>query len=138
MWDLKVNIKLLNQPCKTAEWLADWLTDWLRHLGTRRAREYSSTQGTCSFEALEHLQGTWAHRQSRHLGTWHSDTWALGHSGTWALEALKALCLADSYQECLERRLWKILHYRELSSNKLFCTLFKCRTWWGKILIASE
>ena len=108
MWALKVDINLLSQHCKPADWLADWLTDWLRHL---------CTQGTQTLEHLRHYKDTWALKtleghvsiptlrvlghlvhsgtrralgHSRHLGTW--GTWALkGHFGTRALKALGLL-----------------------------------------------
>ena len=108
MWALKVDINLLSQHCKPADWLADWLTDWLRHL---------CTQGTQTLEHLRHYKDTWALKtleghvsiptlrvlghlvhsgtrralgHSRHLGNW--GTWALkGHFGTRALKALGLL-----------------------------------------------
>ena len=96
MWALKVDINLLNQHCKSADWLADWLTDWLSHLGTQ------GTQGNRTLKHLRHsgTPGTRrAHGHSGYLGTWgtrraigHSctqGTWALeGHLGTWAIKAL--------------------------------------------------
>ena len=106
VWALKVDINLLNQHCKPADWLTDWLTDWLRHLGIQ------CTQGTrvlehLGFKALEGHLGTRALKALGHLDTWgtwaleghvgtqalktlgHSGTWALGHSkGTWALGQL--------------------------------------------------
>ena len=74
-------------------------------------KEIGHSKGTQT--SLEgHSKDTWELGHSRHLGsppleghtsthgTWalgHSDTWAPGHSKcTWALEALDALCLADS------------------------------------------
>ena len=70
---LKIDVNLLNQPCKTAEWLTDWLTDLLRHLDSLDTRRLET------LKALKKLE--------RHLGT--GDTRALeGHldtQGTWAL-----------------------------------------------------
>ena len=86
VWALKVDINLLNQHCKPADWLTDWLTDWLRHLGIQ------CTQGTRVLEhlglkALEGHLGTRALRALGHLDTW--GTWALeGHVGTQALKTL--------------------------------------------------
>ena len=123
MWALKVDISLLNQHCKPADWLADWLTDWLRRLctqGTQALKHSRCSKGTlvpqhsgyldtwCTWALKWHL-GTWALqalRHVRHLATQktllHSDTqgtWALGHSGTWPLKVLEALYLADSFKK---------------------------------------
>ena len=70
---LKIDVNLLNQHCKPAEWLADWLTHLLRHL---------DSQGTRTLEALK------AFGHSRYF-----ETWPLKHLGTWALGTLY---LADS------------------------------------------
>ena len=87
------------------DWLTDWLTNWLTEaLGLSRHSKTWNTQGTQeTWRALGHWRhsGTWrALWHSRHLGIRalkkHSGTQALGHSGTWALEALEALYLADS------------------------------------------
>ena len=130
VWALKVDINLLNQHCKPADWLADWLTYWLRHLGAQ------GTQGTRALEHLRHSKGTWAlgHsmysknksvlRHSGHSSTWgtlalgslrclgtqraleHSNTqgtWALEHSkGTWAMEVLETFYLADSIRSIIQ------------------------------------
>ena len=97
---LKVDINLLNQPCKKADWLGDWVTDLLTHFDSQ------GTKDTRALKTLRHLRysGIWralghsATRHLRHSGTpsalGHSGTWALGHwKGTWALDALY---LADS------------------------------------------
>ena len=68
----------------------------MRHPGTRRVPGNSGTQGTRALGYLRH-SGT---RVLKALG--HLATQALGHSstqktlGTWALEALEVLYLADS------------------------------------------
>ena len=57
----------------------------LRHSGTCRALNHSGTQGTLAFRHL----GT---RALKHL----SGNWTLRHSGTYSLETLETLYLADS------------------------------------------
>ena len=85
---LKVDINLLNQHYKLADWQVDWLTDLLRRF---------DSQGTKDTRAVEHLKHS---RHSRHSGTrkalgfWGTQgTWTLGHfsKNTRALKALKAL-----------------------------------------------
>ena len=85
MWALEVDINLLNQHRKPADWLADWLTDWLKHLGTQ------GTEGTRDLERLRQSKGTRALKVLQE----HVDSpalralWALGHSkGTWTLKTL--------------------------------------------------
>ena len=93
----KVDINLLNQHYKPADWLADWLTALLRHFdsqGTKSTRqlEYlkhsrhsrqSSTRR--ALEALRHSKGTRAFKELKalegHLGAWGTRR-APGHSGT--------------------------------------------------------
>ena len=102
---LKIDVNLLNQPCKTAEWLTDWLTDLLRHLDSLDIRKTWNTQGTQeTWRTLGHWRHSGTRRapgHSRHLGTWplrhlsiralerHLGTQALGHSGTRALGHLR-------------------------------------------------
>ena len=62
---IKIDVNLLNQHCKPADWLAEWITDLLRHF---------DSQGTKDTWALEHLRHP---RHSKHLGT--QGTWTLGH-----------------------------------------------------------
>ena len=95
---LKVNINLLNQHCKPADWLADSLTDRLRHLGSQGTRTLEQLRHSKDIWAIRHSmhsKGTWVLRHSGHLGTWTlghlKGTWTFGHSrqlGTWALETL--------------------------------------------------
>ena len=105
MWALKVDINLLNQHCKPADWLAGWLTDWLKHLcnqitqGTRALKVLKALEGQISTLALRTLghsgtqralgplvtQGTRAFGHFRHSDTQraleHSTLKGLGHSG---------------------------------------------------------
>ena len=67
--DPKVDINLLNQYYKPADWLAEWLAVVLRHFDSK------GTKGTKGTRSLEHLRHS---RNSRHSGTQR----ALGHSGT--------------------------------------------------------
>ena len=65
---LEVDVNLLNQHCKKADWLADWLTYWcISTLKAQKTLSHSNTWGT---------QGTWALK---------------GHLGTRALKALETL-----------------------------------------------
>ena len=66
------------------------------YLGTRALKEHLDTRALEVLEAhSRHSKGTQALGHSRHLGTQalgHSKgTWTLRHSGTWTLEAPKAL-----------------------------------------------
>ena len=106
MWVLKVDINLLNQHCKPANWLGDWL-------------RYFDSQGTQGSRPVGHQ------RHSRHSGTWralghsrysrHSNnTRALGRSmnlGTWALRTLKALGHSKGT--------WVLGHSRHLGTQAL-------------------
>ena len=77
----KVDINLLKQHCKPADWMAEWLND-SRQWGTQRALEQSGTQGTW---ALWHLRHSDIGRALMHLGT--RGSWALGHSKSiWAFK----------------------------------------------------
>ena len=97
-WVLKVDINLLNQHCKSADWLADLLTYWgsqgaqdtrvlkqLRHSWhpstwvTWRAIEHTVTRALKVLKVLEEHVRNKALKELGNLGTW--DTW-----GTWALE----------------------------------------------------
>ena len=84
-----------------------------RHLSTWALKEYFATQalktlghlGTRPSETFGHSKGTWALRNSKHLGTWafryldsralerralgHSSIWVLRHLGTRVLRHLK-------------------------------------------------
>ena len=108
---LKVDINLLNQHYKLADWQVDWLTDLLRRF---------DSQGTKDTRAVEHLKHS---RHSRHSGTrkalgfWGTQgTWTLGHfsKNTRALKALKAL------EGHLETRAlkgtWALEHSRHLGT----------------------
>ena len=110
MWALKLDINLLNQHWKAADWLADllrhfdsqstqgtWVLKHLRHSrhsGARKALGHSGThgsQGTRTLKKLVHL-GTWGTQALKgYLVTWDNwDTQALeGHLGTRALKALE-------------------------------------------------
>ena len=72
----------------------------MKHLDSRDTRTLET------LKALGQSKDTWALGHFRHSGTQalkalkalrHLVSQALGHSGTWAHEALEALSLADSY-----------------------------------------
>ena len=91
VWALKIDVNLLNQHCKPADWLGHWKTDLLRLF------DFQGTQGTQDTPALEHWRhsnGNWALQHAKHLRyTRHSKgTRALEVSrnlDAWALEALR-------------------------------------------------
>ena len=64
LWTLKVDINLLKQDCKPADWIAeliDWGTLALKALKALKALWYQNTwdtQGTRALEALEGRLGT--------------------------------------------------------------------------------
>ena len=106
-WVLKVDINLLNQHCKSADWLADLLTYWgsqgaqdtrvlkqLRHSWhpstwvTWRAIEHMVTQALKVLKVLEEHVRNKALKELGNLGTWRT----FGHSkhlGTWGTRALE-------------------------------------------------
>ena len=110
MWTLKLDINLLKQHWKAADWLADllrhfdyqgtqgtWLLKHLRHSwhsGARKALGHSGTQGSQGPPALKKLGylDTWGTQALKgYLGTWGNwDIQALeGHLGTRTLKALE-------------------------------------------------
>ena len=63
---LKVDVNLLNHPCKPAEWLADWLTDILWHLDSQGTRALEGHLGTRTLKALGHSVTRKALGHSKH------------------------------------------------------------------------
>ena len=188
MWALKVDINLLNQHCKPADWLADWLTDWLadwlteplghsrnsRHSGTRARKALEGDVGTPALKALEHLGHSGTPRALEHLGTQgtraighlrhldirrtlgysgtlglrhlgtrafegHLGTQAFMYSSTWALEAFKALYLANSSRAWGTFFLfWYAYTFFSFSPKKLFpvnVLIASCSITLSKILL---
>ena len=155
MWALKVDINLLNQHCKPADWLAGWLTDWLKHLcnqvtqGTRALKVLKALEGQISTLALRTLghsgtqralgplvtQGTRAFGHFRHSDTQraleHSTLKGLGHSGArrtlghLSTQALEHLGTRDT-QDTLFSKLLQLIGEFWFS---LCMTMYMCFLW---------
>ena len=99
VWARKVDINLLNQYCKPADWMAEWLTDWtdlLRHSSLKALKALGRSKGTWTLGYSWHL-GLWGNRAlEEHLGTQGIRAFKR-HLGTRALETLEVLYLADSW-----------------------------------------